>query len=213
MEETFLPWRDVPQTRLDRVYIEKGFFPALRKGEQETVQEVHPFEHRQAVAVTLDSAYDDWCMSEWAKLLGKQDDYEYFLKRAHNYENVFDKRTGFMCPKSEDGEWVLDPKEYSPIWSGGQGGREYYSEMNGWIFTFSVQHDLAGLINLIGGREVRRQTRHVISGPVRGISGRSSAASRGRIEVLLLRAISGPDRTDRPVCHRRRTELPHSLSV
>ncbi len=152
MEETFLPWRDVPQTSLDRVYIEKGFFPALKKGEPETVQEVHPFEHRQAVAVTLDSAYDDWCMSEWAKLLGKQDDYEYFLKRARNYEKVFDKRIGFMAPKSADSEWVLEPAEYSPIWSGGQGGREYYSEMNGWIFTFSVQHDLAGLINLMGGR-------------------------------------------------------------
>ena len=153
MEETFLPWRDVQQTSLDRVYLEKGFFPALKKGEQETVKEVHPFEHRQAVAVTLDTAYDDWCMSEWAKLLGKQDDYEYFLKRARNYENVFDKRIGFMAPKSEDGEWVLEPTEYSPVWSGGQGGREYYSEMNGWIFTFSVQHDLAGLINLVGGRD------------------------------------------------------------
>jgi predicted alpha-1,2-mannosidase len=154
MEETFLPWRDVPQTSLDRVYLEKGFFPALKLGETETVKEVHPFERRQAVAVTLDAAYDDWCMSEWAKALGKKEDYEYFLKRAHNYENVFDKRIGFMAPKSEDGEWVFaDPKDFSPIWSGGQGGREYYSEMNGWIFTFSVQQDVAGLINMMGGRD------------------------------------------------------------
>jgi predicted alpha-1,2-mannosidase len=153
MEETDLPWRDVPQTSLDRVYLEKGFFPALKKGEKETVEGVHPWERRQAVAVTLDAAYDDWCMSEWARVLGKKEDYEYFLKRAHNYENVFDKRIGFMAPKSADGEWVLDEKEFSPIWSGGQGGREYYSEMNGWIFTFSVQHDVAGLINLMGGRD------------------------------------------------------------
>jgi putative alpha-1,2-mannosidase len=147
MEETFLPWRDVPQTSLDRVYLEKGFFPALKLGETEAIKDVHPFERRQAVAVTLDAAYDDWCMSEWAKALGKKEDYEYFLKRAHNYENLFDKRIGFMAPKSEDGEWVFaDPKEFSPIWSGGQGGREYYSEMNGWIFTFSVQQDVAGLI-------------------------------------------------------------------
>ncbi|HZR18754.1 MAG TPA: GH92 family glycosyl hydrolase [Verrucomicrobiae bacterium] len=153
MEETFLPWRDVPQTSLDRVYLEKGFFPALKKGEKETVKEVHPFERRQAVAVTLETAYDDWCMAEWAKALNKQEDYEYFWKRAHNYENVFDKRVGFMAPKSEDGNWVLDEKEYSPIWSGGQGGREYYTEMNGWIYTFHVQQDVAGLINLIGGRD------------------------------------------------------------
>jgi predicted alpha-1,2-mannosidase len=153
MEETFLPWRDVPQTSLDRVYLEKGFFPALKKGEKETVKEVNPFERRQAVAVTLETTYDDWCMAEWAKALNKQEDYEYFSKRAHNYENVFDKRIGFMAPKSEDGNWVLDEKEFSPIWSGGQGGREYYTEMNGWIYTFHVQQDVAGLINLMGGRD------------------------------------------------------------
>ena len=153
MDETFLSWRDVPQTALDRVYLEKGFFPALKVGEEETVKEVNPFERRQAVAVTLETVYDDWCMAEWAKILNKPDDYAYFLKRAHNYENVFDKRIGFMAPKSADGEWVLDPKEYSPIWSGGQGGREYYTEMNGWTYTFHVQQDVAGLINLMGGRD------------------------------------------------------------
>jgi predicted alpha-1,2-mannosidase len=153
MEETFLPWRDVPQTALDRVYLEKGFFPALKKGEQETVKEVNPFERRQAVAVTLEATYDDWCMAEWAKALNKREDYEYFRKRAHNYKNVFDTRVGFMAPKSEDGNWVLDEKEFSPIWSGGQGGREYYTEMNGWIYTFHVQQDVAGLINLMGGRD------------------------------------------------------------
>ena len=48
---------------------------------------------------------------------------------------------------------MLDEKEFSPIWSGGQGGREYYTEMNGWIYTFHVQQDVAGLINLMGGRD------------------------------------------------------------
>ena len=153
MKETFLPWRDVPQTSLDRVYLEKGFFPALKKGEKETVKEVNPFERRQAVAVTLETTYDDWCMAEWARVLNKKEDYDYFLKRAHNYENVFDKRIGFMAPKSADGNWVLDEKEFSPIWSGGQGGREYFTEMNGWIYTFHVQQDVAGLINLMGGRD------------------------------------------------------------
>ena len=47
----------------------------------------------------------------------------------------------------------MSEKEYSPIWSGGQGGREYYTEMNGWIYTFHVHQDVAGLINLMGGRE------------------------------------------------------------
>jgi hypothetical protein len=80
MDETFLPWRDVPQTALDRVYLEKGFFPALKQGEKETVKEVNPFERRQAVAVTLETTYDDWCMAEWAKALDKKEDYEYFSR-------------------------------------------------------------------------------------------------------------------------------------
>jgi predicted alpha-1,2-mannosidase len=153
MEETLLPWRNVPQTPLDRVYLEKGFFPALKKGEKETVKEVNPFERRQSVAVTLETAYDDWCMAEFAKALDKKEDCEYFTKRARNYENVFDSRVGFMAPRSEDGNWVLDEKEFSPVWSGGQGGREYYTEMNGWTYTFHVQQDVAGLINLMGGRD------------------------------------------------------------
>jgi len=153
MEATMLPWRDGPLTSLDRVYLEKGFFPALKKGEKETVQEVHPFERRQAVGVTLEAAYDDWCTAQLAKALDRQDDYEYFTKRAHNYQNVFDTRVGFMAPKSADGQWVFDAKEFNPIWGGGQGGRDYYTEMNAWTYTFHVQQDVAGLINLLGGRD------------------------------------------------------------
>ena len=153
MGATLLPWRHGPLTSLDRVYLEKGFFPALAKGERETVKEVHPFEKRQAVSVTLETAYDDWCLAQMAKALNKQDDYTYFMKRAHNYQNLYDPRVGFMAPKSADGEWVLTPEEFSPIWSGGQGGRDYYTEMNAWTYTFHVQHDVAGLIDLIGGRE------------------------------------------------------------
>ena len=150
---TLLPWRDGPLTSLDRVYLEKGFFPALAKGEKETVPEVHPFERRQAVSVTLEAAYDDWCTAELARIANQPADYEYFMKRAHNYENVFDPRVGFMAPKTADGKWVLSPEEFSPIWSGGQGGRDYYTEMNAWIYTFHVQQDVAGLMKLMGGRE------------------------------------------------------------
>ena len=109
-ESTMLPWSRGPLTGLDRVYFEKGFFPALANGEQETVQEVTP-ERRQAVSVTLESSYDDWCLAQFAKALGKQSDEVYFNKLAHNYENVFNPEIGFMAPKSADGEWVahFDP--------------------------------------------------------------------------------------------------------
>ncbi len=150
MEATILPWRRGPLTELDRVYQEKGFFPALAKGEKETVKEVHPSERRQAVAVTLENCYDDWNVAQMAKALKKDDDYAYFMKRARNYANVFDERIGMMAPKTADGRWV---EGFDPTLGGGQGGRDYFAECNSWVYTWHVQHDVAGLIALMGGRE------------------------------------------------------------
>jgi predicted alpha-1,2-mannosidase len=149
-EATMLPWRRGPLTELDQVYLQKGFFPALAKGQTETVKEVHPSERRQAVSVTLENCYDDWNLAQMAKALHKDEDYAYFSKRAHNYENVFDKRIGFMAPKSADGQWV---EGFDPKLGGGQGGRDYFTEMNSWTYTFQVQHDIPGLIRLLGGKE------------------------------------------------------------
>jgi predicted alpha-1,2-mannosidase len=150
MQATMIPWRRGPATSLDRFYMEKGFFPALPRGEKESVPEVDSFERRQSVGVTLEAAYDDWCLAELAKALNKQEDYTCFSKRARNYQNVFDTRIGFMRPKTADGKWV---EPFDSKWSGGQGGRDYYTEMNAWIYTFHVQQDVAGLIHLMGGRE------------------------------------------------------------
>jgi predicted alpha-1,2-mannosidase len=69
-EATMLPWRRGPLTSLDHVFFEKGFFPALAKGESETVPEVTP-ERRQAVSVTIENSYDDWCVAQLAMALGK----------------------------------------------------------------------------------------------------------------------------------------------
>ncbi len=148
-ETTMLPWSRGPLTSLDRVYFERGFFPALDNGEKETVLEVTP-ERRQAVSVTLESSYDDWCLAQFAKALGKQSDELYFSKLAHNYENVFNADIGFMAPKSADGKWVA---HFDPTLGGGQGGRDYTTEVNSWLYTFNVQHDVAGLIHLLGGRD------------------------------------------------------------
>ncbi|MCL5035374.1 MAG: GH92 family glycosyl hydrolase [Bacteroidetes bacterium] len=150
LHATMLPWRRGPMTDLGRTYLEKGFFPALKEGEQETNPEVHPFERRQAVSVTLEASYDDWCIAQMAKALGHTADYELFMKMAHNYRNVFNKSNGFMAPKSADGEWV---KEFNPILPSGPGGRDYYAECNAWVWTFNVPQDVAGLIDLYGGRK------------------------------------------------------------
>jgi predicted alpha-1,2-mannosidase len=150
MESTMLPWRRGGLTVLDKVYLEKGFFPALAKGETESVREVHPSERRQAVAVTLENCYDDWCLAQVAKGLGKNDDYAYFMTRARNYANLFNDRIGFMAPKSADGKWVED---FDPKLGGGQGGRAWFAECDSWVYTWHVQHDPAGLMALMGGRE------------------------------------------------------------
>ncbi|HIS68102.1 MAG TPA: glycoside hydrolase family 92 protein [Candidatus Gallacutalibacter stercoravium] len=154
-EQCMLPWVcNEPATELDRCYYEKGFFPALKRGEKEYIPQVHSFERRQAVAVTLEHAYDDWCVAQLARALGKQGDYERFMERSRNYRNLYHEQLGFMAPKSIDGQWV---KDFDPKWDGGQGGRDYCAENNTWIYTWSVFHDIEGLAQLMGGRQAMEQ--------------------------------------------------------
>ncbi|MDD4922877.1 MAG: glycoside hydrolase family 92 protein, partial [Bacteroidales bacterium] len=149
-EKTLAPWSGKPAGWLDEFYKEKGYIPALANGELETVPEVHPFEKRQPIAVTLGTSYDEFCLSQIAKTLKIKDDYEYFVKRATNYRNVFNPKTGFFHPKDKDGHFI-EPFDYR--FPGGMGAREYYGENNGWIYRWDVQHNVADLINLMGGRK------------------------------------------------------------
>lgn len=147
---TMLPWRTGPMCSLDSFYHKNGWYPALEEGEEETVPQVHSFEKRQAVALTLEHSYDDWCLAQLAKALGKNDDYSYFIKRSQNYRNVYNPETGFMSPKKANGEWVSG---FDPQLSGGIGSRMYFAENNSWIWTFNVMHDIDGLKGLMGGDE------------------------------------------------------------
>ncbi len=150
MEGTMIPWQEGPAFPIDQVYREKGFFPALQPGQKETIESVSSFEQRQSVAVTLEHAYDDWCLAQLAKELDKSTDYDLFMKRAENYKNVYNPATGFMSPKTEDGKW-LEP--FDPKRSGGIGSRAYFAELNSWTYTWHVQHDVPGLMELMGGKE------------------------------------------------------------
>ncbi|MBN2090252.1 GH92 family glycosyl hydrolase, partial [candidate division KSB1 bacterium] len=82
MEGTMIPWQEGPALPIDQVYREKGFFPALSPGQKETIESVSSFEQRQSVAVTLEHAYDDWCLAQLAKELDKPTDFDLFMKRA-----------------------------------------------------------------------------------------------------------------------------------
>jgi hypothetical protein len=149
METTKLPWRKGPLTELDRFYLQNGFIHALPPNAREWVPEVDGFEKRQCVTITLQAAYESWCLAQLAKALAKDADYAFFSGRALDYRKVFNPLTGFMAPKTADAEW-LEP--FDPTWSGGFGGRDYFAEMNSWTYTWYVPHDIQGLIHLMGGR-------------------------------------------------------------
>ncbi|MBW8325260.1 MAG: GH92 family glycosyl hydrolase [Prolixibacteraceae bacterium] len=150
MQGTMLPWRTGPMCSLDSFYLKNGWYPALPEDSTETLPMVDGFEKRQAVALTLEHSYDDWCLGQLAKALGKMDDSEYFSNRSKNYRNVFNPATGFMAPKMANGEWI---EPFDPQLSGGIGSRSFYAENNAWTWNFSVPHDIPDLIGLLGGND------------------------------------------------------------
>ncbi|HKJ78663.1 MAG TPA: GH92 family glycosyl hydrolase, partial [Prolixibacteraceae bacterium] len=147
-EKTLAPWSGKKAGVLDDFYKENGYFPALHEGEEETVPEVHHFERRQPVAVTLGTVYDEWCLAQIAKILGKEGDYNYFMKRAFNYRKLFHPETHFFHPKDNKGDFIM-PFDYK--FSGGMGARGYYGENNAWVYRWDVPHSIADLIALMGG--------------------------------------------------------------
>lgn len=147
-EATMLPWRNGVKTVLDDFYHQKGYFPAIATGAKETVLEVHSFEKRQAVAVTLGNSYDDWALGQLGKDLGKKDA-GIFQSRGYNYKNLWNSEKQFFLPKDDKGNWIdIDPK-----FDGGMGGREFYDENNGYTFLWQVQQDIPGLKKLMGGSD------------------------------------------------------------
>lgn len=149
-EKTLIPWSAKPAGWLDEFYKEHGYIPALNPGEKETVPHVSIWEKRQPVAVTLGTSYDQWCLSQIAQELGKQDDAKHYLKCSYNYRNLFHPETRFFHPKNKDGEFIM-PLNYR--YDGGLGARDYYDENNGYVYRWDVQHNVADLIQLMGGNE------------------------------------------------------------
>ncbi|HET7003318.1 MAG TPA: glycoside hydrolase family 92 protein, partial [Puia sp.] len=146
---TLLPWRNGEKTSLDDFYQTRGYFPALPPGEIENVSLVHPFEKRQAVAVTLGASYDDWATAQMAAELGKKEDFTLFDKWSRNYLNLWNKERMFFLPKDENGNWI----NIDPVFDGGLGGRDYYDENNGWTYLWQVQEDIPNLISLMNGKK------------------------------------------------------------
>lgn len=147
-DKTLAPWSGVPAGQLNEFYREHGYIPALANGEIETLPEVHGFEKRQPIAVTLGTSYDEWCLSRIASFLGNKADESKYLEHSKNYRNVYNPKTRFFHPRDSKGNFI-EPFDYR--YPGGMGAREYYGENNGWVYRWDVPHNIPDLINLMGG--------------------------------------------------------------
>ena len=113
-------------------YIENGFIPANMK--------------RESVSCLLEYAYDDWAIAQMAKSMGKEEVYTTYMKRAQNYHHVFDGAIKFFRGKRMDGNWDEGFKPEAI-------GREF-TEATAWQYRFFVPHDINGLIQLFGSKEI-----------------------------------------------------------
>jgi predicted alpha-1,2-mannosidase len=91
----------------------------------------------EAASSTLEEAYEDWDVAQVSKALGKMQDYRFFIRRSLNYKLLFNPATGFMQGRNFDGSWA------SP--------KVGWTEGDDWVYTWSVLHDIPGLIALMGG--------------------------------------------------------------
>lgn len=149
LEGSMVPWRFGPATELDIFYNENGYFPGLAPGEKEIYDYVDDsWEKRQSVSVTLEHSYDDWCIAQIAKRLGKEDDYNLFMKRSRFYMNLWNPEIRYFAPKNIKGEWITP---FDPELCDGYGARSYFAEVNACVHLFHVQHDIPNLIEIMGG--------------------------------------------------------------
>ncbi len=117
------------------VWEEKGYMP-------EDMQ-------TQSVSISLEMAFDDWCVAQLAKALGKEADYEHFMHRSYNIDNLYDAECGFFAPKDDKGDWI---RPFDPLKHGANGGNPF-TEGNAWQYYWYVPQDINHLIDLTGGKK------------------------------------------------------------
>jgi predicted alpha-1,2-mannosidase len=114
-------------------YMSMGYVPEDKNG--------------SSVSKTIEYAYDDWCIAEFAKKTGNQAVYEQFKARSENFKNVYDPAIGFMRPKLADGTWK---KEFSTMSTHNQG----FIEGNAWTYSLFVPHQVDRMIEMMGGPKI-----------------------------------------------------------
>lgn len=101
----------------------------------------------ESVSRTLEFAYDDFCVAQLAKAMGKMDDYELLMKRSQNHKNLYDPVQGFMRPKKADGTWDEES------WSSREERKPGFTEGSPWTYLFCVMQDVPSMITLMGGKQ------------------------------------------------------------
>ncbi len=132
-----------------------------------------PADHEpESVSKTLEYAYDDWCIAQFAKAIGAEADYAHFQKRSQYYQNIFDPNEGFMRGKMYN-MWFspFDPAEVN----------FNYTEANCWQYSFCVQQDIPGMIALYGGKEAFENKLDQLFETQMELSGRHQADITGLI--------------------------------
>ena len=100
-----------------------------------------------SISHTLEYAYTDWCISELARSLGKDDEAELYAAKGKAYQNLFDPEKGWFRPRNEDGSWMP--------WNGDAKTEEWYGCIESTPFQqgWFVPHDVDGLVRLLGGKK------------------------------------------------------------
>lgn len=141
----------------ERAYeaIRKSSLESHPKSDWETYNQYgyYPFDlvPEESVSRTLESCYDDYCVAQMAKALGKKEDYDFFSQRARAYTSLFDPATKLMRGKDSQGKW-RDPFDPFRLSHAGTSGGDY-TEGNAWQYVWHVQHDVDSLIEMMGGNK------------------------------------------------------------
>ncbi|MDB5202191.1 MAG: glycoside hydrolase family 92 protein [Ferruginibacter sp.] len=114
------------------LYMDKGYIPVDKNG--------------VGASTTLEYAYDDWCIAQLAKKLGRKDIYETFIRRSQNFRNIFDSSVGFMRAKLSDGSFKPG---FDALSTNGQG----FIEGNSWNYSLFVPHQPETLVKMMGGEK------------------------------------------------------------
>ena len=126
----------------------------------------------ESASKTLEYAYDDWCISEMARLMGKKEEQEVFAKRGQSFRNLFNPQTGFFQARMNGG-WFspFDPAEVN----------FNYTEANAWQYTFFVPQDIPGMIDLVGGNDAFEKHLDNLFTANKSLSGREQVDITGLI--------------------------------